>query len=192
MKNQTVRCFLGVPLDVSSNNLLDDMVAQLRQCSQASEVRWVKACNRHITLVFLGEQTLDSVFALQAVLQPAVVNRPGFSVAARSICGFPDAKSSIVALELEASAELMELVTVVNEILSTQGFVVETREYRPHVTLGRLGRGRSWQLSPQTGARAQDGTLKLPLSSLVLYQSRLSAAGAEYEPLWALPLNPLQ
>lgn len=188
MKNQTVRCFLGVPLDVSSNNLLDSMVAQLRQCSQASEVRWVNASNRHITLVFLGAQTLDSVFALQAVLQPAVVNRPGFSVAARSICGFPDAKSSVVALELEASAELMELVTVVNEILSAQGFAVETREYRPHVTLGRLGRGRSWQLSPQTGARA----LKLPLSSLVLYQSRLSAAGAEYEPLWSLQLNPLQ
>ena len=182
MNKESVRCFLGVPLDVKVNAVLDQKVNALALLPAARRVRWVDAANRHLTLAFLGEQPLAALFDLQAALQVLCSSFPAFELSSQRISGFPDAKSSIVALEMEPAESLVKLVTAIQSVLAAQGLPVETRGYRPHVTLGRLPRGQSWKQPSQACE------LLLVVNKVVLYQSRLTTAGAEYSPLWSLPL----
>jgi len=191
MSEETVRCFLGVPLAAADNSLLDSTVDSLRQSAPASiadSVAWVRAANRHLTLAFLGQQPLSELYYLQSVLQARLESWAGFSVAAQSINGFPDARSAIVALELEAAAVLLELVALVEAaltaVLSQPNQTQHGRRYRPHITLGRLKRGKHWQQP------SQSVHWSLPVNSVVLFQSRLTPHGAQYSPLWSLPLLP--
>ena len=182
-ETDSVRCFLGVPLNSESNGMLDELVQTLKVSAAARDVRWVDAANRHLTLAFLGNQPLDTVFPLQAALQSLILKHNAFELVGSSVCGFPDAKSAIVALQLEPVPELMTLVVDIQAILRTQQLPIERRTYRPHITLGRLRRGQSWQQP------AQSCSVRFPVQSVVLYQSCLTAAGAQYTPLWSLPLS---
>ena len=183
MSEETVRCFLGVPLQSEVTVALDQTVNALKLLPVARKVKWVGAANRHLTLAFLGDQSLDVVFSLQAALQTPCSSLKAFDLSSTVVSGFPDAKSSIVALELDSTEMLLALVDAIQSILIAQGLPVEKRRYRPHVTLGRLHRGQSWKQAPQSCE------LLLPVQSVVMYQSRLSAAGAQYTPLWSLPLQ---
>ncbi|RLU03507.1 MAG: RNA 2',3'-cyclic phosphodiesterase [Ketobacter sp.] len=182
MSKESIRCFLGVPLEPEVNDALDLIVADLNLLPAARRVRWVDAANRHLTLAFLGDQSLAAVFDLQAALQAVCSSNKAFPLRSQRVSGFPDAKSSIVALELEAADPLLKLVADIRSVLTGHGFPGEVRRYRPHVTLGRMRRGQSWKQPPQSCE------LRLTITSVELYQSRLSTAGARYTPLWSLPL----
>ena len=181
-----IRCFLAVPLAAQSSALLDSAVTRLKPFYAEGSVRWVAASNRHMTLAFLGDQTPETVLCLQAPLQSALAAVPAFVLEGVAVSGFPDAKSRIVALELECTAALKGLLSSVHAVLARQGLAVERRPYRPHVTLGRLdGRlGRGGSRRPLF----QPVAINMPVSSLVLYRSRLLPSGSEYEPVWEVAL----
>lgn len=177
-----IRCFLAVPLAAQSSALLDSAVTRIKPFYAEGSVRWVAASNRHMTLAFLGDQSPETVLCLQAPLQSALAAVPAFVLESVAVSGFPDAKSRIVALELECTAALKGLLSSVHAVLARQGLAVEKRPYRPHVTLGRLGRGGSRRPLFQPVA------INMPVSSLVLYRSRLLPSGSEYEPVWEVAL----
>ncbi|MEE2731599.1 MAG: RNA 2',3'-cyclic phosphodiesterase [Pseudomonadota bacterium] len=186
MSEETIRCFLGVPLSPPLNAALDQRVQALNALAAAHPVRWVSAANRHMTLLFLGDQPLAMALKLQAALQPVCASHPGFTLRSQVVSGFPDAKSAIVALELEPADGLQDWLTDIRSVLSgldtLAGVLANERRYRPHVTLGRLPRGQRWPLPPQPCE------LALTVQSIVLYQSRLTPKGAQYTPVWTLPL----
>jgi 2'-5' RNA ligase len=64
--------------------------------------------------------------------------------------------------------------------LAPMGFTREERPFRPHVTVARVPRGA------RAGGReepAPPAPLRFPGAAVTLYRSRLSRAGAHYEPL---------
>ncbi|MAR92258.1 MAG: RNA 2',3'-cyclic phosphodiesterase [Pseudomonadota bacterium] len=180
---RTLRTFLGVPVPDSVNDALAPVVRDLAQSPPDRGVRWVAPGNRHLTLAFLGDQPPATLARLQSRLQPLLMPLPAFTLHSRMLMGFPDAKSPIVALEFERSEPLDELVQNIRGVLQPLDLPREQRPLRPHVTLGRLPRGRGWQQPPQPLP------LSLPVQSVVLYQSRLTEQGAQYTPLWRLPLR---
>ncbi|RLT93494.1 RNA 2',3'-cyclic phosphodiesterase [Ketobacter sp.] len=186
MSEETIRCFLGVPLSPPLSAALDLRVQALSACAEAHSVRWVSAVNRHMTLLFLGDQPLAPALKLRAALQPVCASRPEFTLRSQVVSGFPDANSAIVALELESADGLQDWLTDIRSVLfgvdTLAGVLANERRYRPHVTLGRLPRGQRWPLPPQPC------TLTLTVQSMVLYQSRLTPTGAQYTALWTLPL----
>ena len=185
-----IRCFLAVPLAAQSSALLDSAVTRIKPFYAEGSVRWVAASNRHMTLAFLGDQSPETVLCLQAPLQSALAAVPAFVLESVAVSGFPDAKSRIVALELECTAALKGLLSSVHAVLARQGLAVEKRPYRPHVTLGRLD-GRLDGRLGRGGSRRplfQPVAINMPVSSLVLYRSRLLPSGSEYEPVWEVAL----
>lgn len=183
MSDDSVRCFLGVPLGAESNRALDATVAQLREADSTHHaITWTGATNRHMTLAFLGQQPLSLMYKLEAALQQRLLDCVGFSVAAETVAGFPDAKSPVVAVQLETCSHLLALVTTIQATLSAFELPVERRSYRPHVTLGRLKRGRSWRQAPIPLQ------WRLEVSSVVLFRSHLLPEGVQYSAVWSLPL----
>jgi 2'-5' RNA ligase len=133
----------------------------------------------HITLQFLGNvDDLDAVAAaLDGLAARATRGRLGGAGA------FPTARrAKVLWLGLAEGGEaLAGLARAVAELLQPLGFVPEDRPYHPHLTLGRtkvacdlravVARLDACELGPA-----------FSIDEVVVYESRLRRAGAEYVP----------
>lgn len=177
-----IRCFLGVPVDATFTALLQPLCAALQMLPWAGSLRWVEPHNLHLTLAFLGDQPLELIPTLQRNLLVSLASLPAFRLTGDRLCGFPDAKSSILALEFHTCDALQQLKTLVDETLRQEGLVPDQRPLRPHITLARGSRGQQlpWQWQPCE--------LRLPVGSVTLFQSVAGAAGSDYRALWSIAL----
>ena len=76
--------------------------------------------------------------------------------------------------------------------LEPLGFAREARGFRPHLTLGRLrdrGQGEQAGLAEAIADGDAAAASGMPLRRIMLYESRLSKAGAEYDRLHVSPLR---
>ena len=180
---QEIRCFVGIPVAVAFVAAVQPVVAQLQTEPWRRKVRWVAPRNWHLTLAFLGNRSFAFGHDLQAALQSALPGDLGFELEGRWVCGFPDAKSRIIALEFHASPQLLQLKARLDQVLLTLGVELEQRPLRPHLTLGRVRRDQRIHFNPVLCDAV------LSVRELRLFKSTLAAEGSEYAPLWTLPLS---
>jgi RNA 2',3'-cyclic 3'-phosphodiesterase len=155
-------------------------------------VRWVEAEHIHLTLKFLGdvrpdrlEEVKHAVSRVADKTQPLVLRLGGAGA-------FPTTRRPrLIWLGAEATPELRCLKHDVEWELSPLGFERELRAFHPHVTLGRA----------RSDARAGDFRgfdemvagmnfrAEIPVRSIDLMESTLSARGAQYRKLLAARLG---
>ncbi len=180
-----MRSFVGLPLP-------DDLAEDLeRRAATVQAGRVVPAENLHLTLAFLGDQTLQSLTALDAELVMIRAEAP------RLRWGPPDffggTRTRVFALTVEPDPALMVLQARVVRAARLAGVMLPAARFRPHVTVIRL--------NPEGGARQQGRLQDLILSgrltglpdvmadTLTLYRSHLRESGARYERLADYPLD---
>lgn len=113
--------------------VLDDLEAVQRQLSGALTRRE----NLHMTLCFLGEVPVDRIPTLRQLLGPLAEHTPTFSMTLDRLETFGSGKSRLTCLTGAAPAPLARLVQDLEAALRAQGFALEDRAFRPHVTLAR-------------------------------------------------------
>jgi 2'-5' RNA ligase len=148
-------------------------------------VRWVRPEGIHLTLKFLGETEQPRLDGLKAVLREAGRDIRPFSLEAAGAVTFPErgAPRLIWVEVLGDLAAAQRLAGAIDAATSRIGFPSENREYRPHLTLGRVkGPGRGdWRLRvEQAGPRASG---RFEVTEYVLFESRLGPGGAVYTSL---------
>lgn len=169
-----VRLFLALDLPDS----LRDALAALR--SEIPGARWVPPENLHVTLHFLGDAAPDRATALAADVQtlafsPVPLVPDGLDV-------FPNLRRpNVLVVRLETNAAFSALHAEAAALVRRHGFVPEARPFRPHATVARLKR-------PDLAAlRAfAESPVSLPSATatrVTLYESRLTARGAQYQRL---------
>jgi 2'-5' RNA ligase len=191
-----VRLFVGVELEDSARArcaaAARDVAVRLRHARSSIPVRWIPEENLHITLAFLGEVSEERA--------AAVIDRLGgpwpvaaFSVDVAGVGAFPPSGPiRVFWLGIPSGAD--RLVRIYGELtarLAALGFETETRPYHPHITIGRAKAASS---SASRKARAVLGAAEIHagssrVKSVTVFESRLSSAGARYEPLLRVPLN---
>jgi 2'-5' RNA ligase len=139
----------------------------------------------HVTLAFLGATDPALVERLGAALRAAAGPPPRLRLGdslllpprrARVLCAaLDDLDGEIAALQSRVSSGLA----------ATGAYAPEVRPFRPHVTVARLRRGVA---APRVVDAAPE-PVGFHGSALTLFASRLSAAGARYEPLVRMPLG---
>lgn len=93
--------------------------------------------NLHMTLAFLGEIPPARIPALRQLLRPIAESTPCFSMALDRLAVFGSGKGALACLTGDPPEELITLVRELEAALRAQGFSLEDREFRPHVTLCR-------------------------------------------------------
>jgi RNA 2',3'-cyclic 3'-phosphodiesterase len=146
-------------------------------------LRLVPADALHVTLCFLGwrdEGQAEEIatLALGAVSEGA----PAPDLAVGAGVWLPPRRPRVLAVDLaDEDGALAGLQARVSDALAARvAFVPEKRPFRPHVTVARVPRG------VRAGGReepAPPAPLRFPGAAVTLYRSRLSGAGAQYEPL---------
>ena len=180
-----MRLFVAATLDPAAREAVAGAIDTARRLRvfPAGSVRWIEPRNLHLTLQFLGETSADTAAAVVAALG-AAGSRPPFRAALGPAGLFPaHGPPRVVWLGIGAGgAELAALRQAVARQLASVGCWPDGRPYRAHLTVGRLRPGRAparRALEAELGAIAPPPTA-WTVDRVVLMESRLSAAGAEY------------
>jgi len=154
-------------------------------------VRWARPETLHLTVHFFG--TIDEAHAANAVdlVFPIVSDAPTFDVELGRLSAFRPRGAPRV-LWLGPASEVAQLTALALEcrkILRSAGFGVESRQYNPHCTLGRV-RAQWSEGAHSTWASVVAEPVPLmhfTATRLVLYESRSAPGGAVYTERSVLP-----
>ena len=183
-----MRLFVAAALDVKIRESVGDAIEICRQQADLSSrsIKWIELANVHLTLAFLGEVTPEAATEVQAMIKRPW-KQPAFWVGLSGAGAFPPAgPPRVIWLGFGAGgAGLRTLHAEVETRLEPLGLRPERRPYHAHLTIGRVKR-----VTPAVGARIRPAlrVMKLPpmrwlVDRVVLYESRLSAAGPSYRVL---------
>ncbi|MEQ8350158.1 MAG: RNA 2',3'-cyclic phosphodiesterase [Leptospiraceae bacterium] len=152
------------------------------------DVRWTPPDQMHITLKFLGEVSDDSLEDLSSLLEEMRFTAPGIRIAGLGY--FAQRKSPpVLWAGLEPEDPIQEIHRVIESSTGKLGFAKEKRNYRPHITLGRLRRSNPRRLQEYLELHHLFNTEDFFCQELVLFTSRLTPDGALHEPVVALDLS---
>lgn len=181
-----MRAFFCIELDEALKARLDAITQALRRRTFA-RVSWVRAENLHITLRFLGEISAASVGDLKKVAEVAVEGLAPFEVKLDKLGAFPDLRRPRVLWvgSTEISEGALKLHAALEKNLSLLGFEPEEKNYKPHVTLGRIKEIKKSEME-DLAQRLEQITFSYVAraQSITLMESKLTPAGSIYMPVF--------
>jgi 2'-5' RNA ligase len=185
-----IRAFLAIELPPAITEGIERVQGDLKQSH--ADVRWVDPGRIHLTLKFFGnidEAACDEI--MDAVGKGAKGVSP-FTLAVRGLGAFPSIRNPrVVWLGVEDGGEMLKpLQEAVEARLNRIGYPKEERDFKPHLTVGRVrsGKGRSELLRRMEHFSGGD-LGKFRVERIVLFKSDLRPTGPMYTELKAHKLG---
>ncbi len=129
-----MRVFFAIEFDDDIKSYLSEIQQEVRQYSASGNFSLKE--NFHLTLRFIGEQSMERVDNLKQVLRDTARFQE-FQLKLEKMGSFKKGNRSIIWLGLEKSSQLQQLYNNMENILSQNGYQKEERSYNPHITLAR-------------------------------------------------------
>ncbi len=138
---RTIRTFIAIPLGNEVSRATIRLIERVRQPSDG--IKWVPTDNLHLTLKFLGEVDNTEVPAVCDVVHDVCAGRDPFELHFAGTGGFPSIdRPRVLFVGIEDSTEtLTQIATELDRDYADLGFKPESRDYTPHLTLGRTKSG---------------------------------------------------
>jgi 2'-5' RNA ligase len=182
-----MRIFFAIELTPDISELIKRTVTELKRLNPKVDLRWTKIENLHITLQFLAHVEPLELDTLIREVKKQLVSTSSFVVALEQINFFPSIKRpAVLALNVRASDELMYLAHQLMLTLDACSQQVDTRHFKPHMTLARIHNHypvRRYKL-------LQIPATTFAVDHINLYQSELTEAGRRYQVLERFDLMP--
>lgn len=126
-----MRLFIAINF---SEEIKDKIFATIQNLkSYASKGNFTKRENIHQTLVFIGETTnIDKVKQCMESL-----SAPSFRLDIHGLGCFPRESGNIYWLGVKTNSILLDVYSQLYNSLTANGFIIDGRPYKPHLTLGR-------------------------------------------------------
>jgi 2'-5' RNA ligase len=173
---RTQRIFIGIPVDRHSQQHTNELVKPIRRSRQ--DIRWEPERNRHLTLAFLGNIQIQEVQNLLQMFDEPYRQEKRFQYKLNTLTRFPDSTGRVIALVDDPTAPLEHLFQITLKLLQENNLKPDRKEFRPHITLGRIKRVKHVKAN-----FSQRANIKLVVDRITLFQSTLSESGSIYSPL---------
>jgi RNA 2',3'-cyclic 3'-phosphodiesterase len=190
-----IRLFTAVDLAQAVKAGLDELVSKLKTGAvfTGAHPSWVRVESLHVTLVFLGWQEAQRIDAVKRAMDTVAPEIAAFRLTVSGVELFPSPKNpKVIAVNLGADvAALKNLQAKLAEACASEGFVIEERAFRPHITLARIKSSRGvagLRDLVRNHSSFHAGTCSV--EHMTLYQSHLRREGAEYTTLHQRQLAP--
>jgi 2'-5' RNA ligase len=176
----SMRAFIAIDLDPGIKTTLQDFVRTLR--GTRADVRWVEPGGMHLTLKFLGDVDDGRATRIRTILAAAAARRAAFPLRLEGTGAFPGERNPrVLWVGVVAGPGLAALQNELEEALAAEGFERETREFMPHLTLGRVkGPARIGDAMIELEKRRADSFGEMTVRRVALFESRLRPEGAQY------------
>lgn len=182
LMSSMVRAFIGLSIPFYLSTQLNAVATDIAM-QDRGQMTWVSEDNYHVTLLFLGDQTMrwleDFANELDTSLE---LHAP--ELKATEIIPFPQGSPKLLAALLEPNNALLRMHKQVKYAAARLGFVPEKKRFRPHVTLARKFPYSGQMTIPALGPEMSDHAM-----NLTIFESRLSTSGAEYYPIFEFDLT---
>jgi 2'-5' RNA ligase len=186
-----IRSFLAFELPVEIKKTVARVSGEIRH--SGLDVRWVKAENIHLTVVFLGHVKTEEIEGIEEQVRNVCPGYGSFDIALKGVGCFPNRRRPrVLWLGLDGDIERMSYFRDdLQRTLKAFGIKEEKRLFKPHLTLGRFRSTR------KMGSRLEEilskyAGLETPVESLnelYLFKSDLKSGGAVYTKLKSWPLS---
>jgi 2'-5' RNA ligase len=165
----------------------------LRQEIGDNAIRWVPVENMHLTLKFLGDVSVSNVERLKEIIRTSAASFPSFAVSIGGLGAFPSfLRARVVWVGIEGPPDLMSLQRMIDVETDRLGYASEGRDFKPHLTLGRVGRNvgpKELQKMGQILKEKKVGFLGVSqVQDIHLFRSDLQSNGAVYTRVYSVPL----
>ncbi len=146
------------------------------------KITWVSRENIHVTLVFLGDLEEEMIKAAERVLKQSCSGFGEFELSLSGAGIFKNLKDPrVIWAGIENPDRLTELNNLISNGLKNTGFKIEERQFRPHVTIGRIKSIKNTDNLRSAIERYQGTFLqKVHVSEVILYESILKPGGPVY------------
>src|SRR5215470_6684775 len=147
------RTFVAILLGEQARKNVAAQITRLRPLSKA--VTWVAPTSLHVTLSFLGDQTVEQLRDIMPALEQAAEGVSGFTMGLRGVGAFPGLEHPrTIWVGVADGGEVRYLQSRVAEALERLGISGDGRAWRPHVTIGRIPPHRRWRRDGRGSVRA--------------------------------------
>lgn len=184
------RLFIGVPVVSQKAVQVADTWRQNEHLNR-NVLKWGKPENWHITLIFLGNTPESTVPLLQQLIDKSYTGIKAFKTELRGVGVFPNTHNpKVLWLGLENIEFLMPSNTRMRELLQQEGFVLDDKPLKPHLTLARVkipGHRNSFESLLSEYRECDFGFVAI--NQVVLYESISTPSGPDYKPLFVKELS---
>lgn len=150
-------------------------------------LRWVPSENIHLTLRFIGEVERPAAEDLATML--GIIRCPSISLKLGGVGQFSWRGGGALWAGVEPRDPLHDLAAKIERICVNAGLEPERRAFHPHITIarwsGRPDREVETFLARNVGLRSPT----FDVGSFILFESRLSRHGANYEVIAEYPVG---
>ena len=182
------RLFIAIP--VNAEPPLLDVLSVLKHELQDENINWVSPRNLHFTLQFLGDTPPGNIAELHGKLKRLT---EGFSQAAGIIKGIDTfgqgGNPRVIFARLEGMPEMGKMAISIRKALEPMGYVPDNREFKSHLTLGRIRYLRNRQRLAFLMDQLREKEFQtMTASEIILFESILKPQGPVYKPLYIYTL----
>jgi RNA 2',3'-cyclic 3'-phosphodiesterase len=185
-----MRLFFAIELGDELLDLLEETIAPLR--AEAPELAWTRREQRHLTLKFLGSVEEADLSKLTAAADRAAARHAPLDMTVREIGAFPNfRRARVVWIGVEQDARLELLHHDLEQACEQEGFEIEGRPFRPHVTLVCIRAPFSVDRLRALARAARSVKMKstVRVECITLFESTLAPSGARYRRVHAAQLG---
>lgn len=177
------RIFIAVKTDPQGDLLR--MFGSLKARLGAENIKWADPANLHLTLAFLGNTEEKKIAALKSMLHDTCSGFGNFDFNLTGTGVFKSYRDPrVLWVGIQAAERLVQLNKIITKSLKINGFEVEERQFKPHLTLGRVKSLKDTEnlkilLESYRDVRFQT----VHVNEVILFESILMQTGPIYKPL---------
>jgi len=183
------RLFIAANISEQTRSLIRAVQSELHFLK--NDIRFVYPINVHLTLKFLGDVQEKRISQIIDLVESSVSSFQNFTYICEGTGIFPNAKRPrVLWLGITDGSEyLKQLATLLNKTLKDMPVKQEDKEYRSHITLGRVKGFKEGNLKLNEFLNYRYGKITNHVSEIVLFESILRPKGAIYKPIHRFKLK---
>ena len=181
--SDSLRSFIALDIPADMQTRLMALANGLRKEPYLHGLRWIPADNWHLTLTFLGDQNQETLANLWQQVERALHDCSPVALQVNHIAGFPDAKSPVLAAQLNPLPELLKLQAQIKHCCELLDIALDKRRFKPHITLARSRKRHPVHYAGEKLAMTARGAV------VGLYTSELTPTGSIYRIFRSLTLS---
>ena len=167
------------------NEKMRDILSRFRNELTKERIRWVDPGSMHITLCFIGDTKEEIIHPMKEEIKQAVNLFPPVKFIFKGCGIFSNIRDPrVIWIGLESDPVLAELKRHLDEVLKPFGYTPDKRDFKPHLTLGRIKRiaDRSI-LEDLVREYSHVQVQEYVTDRVIFYESILKPEGPRYIPL---------
>jgi RNA 2',3'-cyclic 3'-phosphodiesterase len=183
------RIFIAIKVEPGAELL--KMISTVKELLGAENIKWVDPANIHITLAFLGDTQEKRIKNLDNMLKESCRGYHEFDFLLAGTGVFKNFRDPrVIWVGIKSQEKLSKLYDIIAYGLNEIGMGIEKRQFRPHLTLGRVKSVKDTENLKKVLEKFRDTEFqKVLVKEVILFESILLQTGPIYKSLDIFPLS---